>query len=591
MNSFAKMGITSNRSIYFVAVISSILLCFILLQQKEEYKVIASDGVGYYSYLPHTFLTQSIGNQSPDGRYYKEVNGKGVNKYYVGTAVSMAPFFGLGAILGAARGEQNEPFSFSYQVAISLAGICYLLGGLFFFRGTLKLFQFPDSVISVVILLLFFGTNLLVYSILEPSMSHIYSFFWISGFIFWIKSYVHSMREVQLYAAAFFLAMVILVRPLNGVILFALPFLLGSTENLGKFVSSVFFKKRLWISLFIGLVVLFIQSVFWYVQSGYWLVWSYANEGFEFGNPYWREFLFSFRKGALVYTPILLFSLAGVWVLLRKKKYQGFSALLFSVGLVYLLSSWWNWYYGPSFGQRPLVDFLSFSGILMAYFFTQLSSKSLKWISGVFVVLFLVLNLIQSYQYQFRILSVWDMSWEKYQYSFLKTNPKHQNSLGGNNDIMLYNADPKQVYSVRLDFEQHAVDSAAHSIAQSDSYFDYQEKEFGVEHSIQVREEMVTSRGIYILVDLQLLNLEISHKNEALFVVDIMDEEGKNYHYYTFPIRAIPPSVIGEWKKETYQIEVPQLHKIGDRIKVYIWNKTNEKFLVDSLRLKVLAIE
>ena len=594
MINWIKSKSISLLTIVFIALVSGILVFSVLLKEKGNYKVIASDGIGYYSYLPNTFNNYSLDNQTPDNRFFNEVKDKGVNKYFSGTAVSMFPFYVLGNGLALIRGEETDGFTLSYQVVISFAGWCYLLGGLLFFRGILKLFDFSEGIISITTLVLFFGTNLLVYSLWQPSMSHVYSFFWISGFLYFIKKYSINNNKSILYWAALFLGIVILIRPLNGIIIFIIPFLLESQANFNSVLKSVFFKKRLMVSILIVITILFIQSVFWYLQCGKFLVWSYANEGFEFANPHWQEFLFSFRKGALVYTPILLLSTAGAITLIRKNRFQAVSGILFSLGLIYLLSSWWNWYYGPSFGQRPLVEFYAFSGILIAYLLSFLKSKLIKISIGILVISLIFMNLIQTYQFQKGIISSWDMNWEKYQYSFLKTGSDFENNLGGNNDIMLFNTKIDSVYSKEFDFEYREKPNSGRKYERLDKieigYRDYSDREFNFDHQVIVSEDFISSRGVFIQVEIDILDKEITNTNEALFVVDITDTNGQNYHYYTFPIRSIPSQEIEVWKREYYNIEIPELRSSGDRIKVYVWNKGKESFWIDNVKLNFLAL-
>lgn len=582
-------------AIAFVAMVSGLLLFSVLVKEGGNYRVISGDGVGYYSYLPHTFLDYSLDNQTTDNRFFHEVNGNAVNKYYSGTAISMAPFFVLGNGIAHIRGEEKEAFSLSYQVAISLAGWFYLLGGLLFLRHLLLLFQFSQTIISSSILLVFFGTNLFVYALWQPSMSHVYSFFWVSGFLYFIKKYGQQSEVRHLYWAAFFLGMVVLIRPLNGIIVCAIPFLLESKKGLISFFNSLFFKKKLVIALLISVGIMSIQSVFWYAQCGKIWVWSYANEGFEFANPHWKEFLFSFRKGGLVYTPLLLFSVAGAVLILRRNKFQALWGIAFSVGLIYLLSSWWNWYYGPSFGQRPLVDFYGFSGILIAYFLSFLSSKSSQIMVGIVAFGFVFLNLLQTYQFQKGIISSWDMTWEKYRHTFLKTSSHYQNALGGNNDIMLYEVKIDTVFSKKFDFEYQPKPYLENKHERLDKieigHRDYTDREYNFEYEVPVNASFVSSRAVYFLVTLDILDKEITDQNRALFVVEMMDTIGQKYHYYTFPIRSIPAQKTEVWKREYYQIELPKLRSATDRLKIYIWNPYKESFWMDNLNLKVLRVD
>ena len=43
----------------------------------------------------------------------------------------------------------------------------------------------------------------------------------------------------------------------------------------------------------------------WKWQTGSWVVYSYKDEGFDFMHPHFWEFLFSFQKGWLLWSPII----------------------------------------------------------------------------------------------------------------------------------------------------------------------------------------------------------------------------------------------------------------------------------------------
>lgn len=566
---------TSVMALWIIGITALVLVLVSVFSQGKDYSVITSDGVGYYSYLPNLFQTNSLSSQVPDNRFIVDIEGKGVNKYYVGTALSMSPFYALGKLFSS---NDTSGFTLSYQIAISFSGIFYLILGLVFTQKLLRLFQFSETVIFITLLALFFGTNLMVYSVFQPSMSHIYSFCWIAGFVLSSKKYVQTVTAKYLYLSVACLAILILVRPINGIVVFLIPFIVGSGQGTKLYFFSLLSKYRLVWSLLVFLSIISIQPLMWYLQSGNWWVWSYGQEGFDFSSPNLFNFLFSFRKGVFVYTPILIFSLLGGVLWLKKNRFQGVGILMFFVGVVYLLSSWWNWYYGPSFGQRPLVDFYSISAILFAFATSQFLGSRQHYVAFILGVSFVFLNLIQTYQFQNGIISSWDMNWKKYQYSFLKVGRSYKNKLGGNNDIMLHRANTSSLSQVNYEF--HSTENKA---------LDYTNKEFAWEHLFHANSNFVTHRGIYIRVELDVLDSVVSNKNEALFVVDLQDSSGRGYHYYTFPIRDIPP-VSKSWKKESYQIEVPKIKQSSDRLKLYIWNKGNESFLLDNIKIEVLGI-
>ena len=150
--------------------------------------------------------------------------------------------------------------------------------------------------------------------------------------------------------------------------------------------------------------------------------------------------------------------------------------------MVYLISSWWNWYYGPSFGQRPFVEFYGLSALLIAFAFRFIQKKAFKVTLIVFSVLCVFLNLIQTFQYHSGIISSWDMNVKKYGYTFLKTGKEYQNCLGGNQDIFPYKANKNLVFNEVYDFESKQENIEFGAIKQDEfsegNVIDYSNSEF-----------------------------------------------------------------------------------------------------------------
>lgn len=341
------------------------ILCLILVIQyswkgfdgQGYMSAISSDGRGYYMYLPNIFINKNIASQKPDDLYILEHGTRGVNKYYVGTAIAMSPFFVLAYMRASVLGVVNDGYSAPFHKAISFAGLFYLVIGLFFLIKLLKLYHIQDWIISFIVFVIVFGTNLLTYAVIHPSMSHIYSWCFITAFLYFSKKTIITLHSKDLYIAILLLGIIVIIRPLNGLILLVIPFLSGSFFQFKKFLSFILSFKIIAICSIILFLTLFIQSFIWYIQSGCFFLHAYQDEGFYFLSPQIWNVLFSFRKGLFIYTPILIFAIPAFILFLKKNRFAFFTLLFFLLILVYFISSWWNWYYGPSFGQRPFVEF------------------------------------------------------------------------------------------------------------------------------------------------------------------------------------------------------------------------------------------
>src|SRR5690606_36996632 len=80
--------------------------------------------------------------------------------------------------------------------------------------------------------------------------------------------------------------------------------------------------------------------------------------------------------------------------------------LLFFAIIIYVTFAWWCWWYGGSFGCRPMVDFLPLLCLPLAALFTDVFEMKLriKVLFSLLVVGMIALNMFQSYQYSIYIL-------------------------------------------------------------------------------------------------------------------------------------------------------------------------------------------
>src|SRR5690606_12215379 len=123
------------------------------------------------------------------------------------------------------------------------------------------------------------------------------------------------------------------------------------------------------IAFFIFLIPIIPQLFFWKIYGGDWLVFTYgSDEKFFFNNPKIFDFLFSYRKGWFVYTPLMIFSIVGLFFLKKKVKEMSLITPIFITFIIYILSSWWCWWYGGSFGMRAMIQYYAFLAFPLAAF-------------------------------------------------------------------------------------------------------------------------------------------------------------------------------------------------------------------------------
>jgi len=420
--------------------------------------VINNDIVSYYSYLPAAFIYNDLSFSFVDslpagfeGRIWVQTTPSGdrVQKMTMGLSVLYAPFFFIAHSLAQIIDLNANGYSEIYSMFLCFAGLFYGLLGLFILSKILLRF-FNDKITALVILILAFGTNYFYYVTNEGEMSHSFSFFLFSLFFYFSLEWNKNQSIKNTISLGLTGGLIILVRPTNGVALLV-PILFGIYDLKTLKSACNLYVKNWFKLLIIGLIVFLIflpQLLYWNYATGNFLFYSYGKEGFFFSKPQIINGLFSYRKGWLVYTPIMLFAMAGIPILFKKMKDFSVAITIFFILNIYIIFSWWSWWYGGGFGARPLIESYVFLSIPLAVFidFIFKQIKPIKYLFGILVFLFLSLNLFQTWQYR-RTIIHWDsMTEEAYwavfgkqhfpeNYKDLIQTPDYQKALEGETGI------------------------------------------------------------------------------------------------------------------------------------------------------------
>ncbi|MEI7663642.1 MAG: hypothetical protein WCK34_15655 [Bacteroidota bacterium] len=359
-----------------------------------------SDRAGYYIYLPATFFYHFDTHRMPvdldiitgGGFSIDTVKNKIDTKYTYGVSLMVSPFFltaGLVSRIGG-FGDENG-FSMLYMRMMGLAAVIYLLLGLWFLKKFLD-FYFPPQLSLLVITLLFLGTNLFFYSVIDGMMSHVFSFFLFALFLYAIKRYQASQSYSWFILLSITLSLAILVRPTN--IIAGILFFTWDAAGVAGFSGRIrqFLKpSRILVFLAILFVTFMPQLIYWRYLSGHWLHFSYGNEGFaNLPSPRFAEVLFSPVNGLFPYVPLALFFVAGIGMMLFRKRANGWPVALVFLLVTTVCASWKMWYFGCSLGQRSFIEYYAILAVPFGYFLTWLFSLRKIMVSTLlFFVLFL----------------------------------------------------------------------------------------------------------------------------------------------------------------------------------------------------------
>jgi hypothetical protein len=445
MNSALKISRTSNyyskAAIIIIAVAALINFSTVRFWNQEN-RVIAWDVISYYAYLPASFIHNDIyleflDNPAEDysSQFWPQTtaNGERVIKTTMGVAYLYIPGFVAGHFAAAVAGYEQDGFSAPYRFFMQLNGIIFLILGLFTVRRVLRKW-FDERVTAITIIAITAGTNLYHYGVLESTYSHIFSFFLFALFLLLTINFYSAVahdntgRTYRIIAAAGFTAgLITLIRPAN--IIIVIIFLFWATGNLTE-IKNRFRWFIIHPSLTVIMILFFIlpwipQFLYWKEVTGEWLYYSYQDEGFFFLKPHILKGLFSFRKGLFIYTPLVILMWSGIVFLRRRLSDPAVALLIFTPLNVYIIFSWWCWWYGGSLGQRPFVESYALYAIPLAALITKALEKK-RWIRTAILSLLLLLSLhgiFQTFQYYYGAIH-WDsMTREAWSDSFGRVKP------------------------------------------------------------------------------------------------------------------------------------------------------------------------
>lgn len=375
----------------------SILFMVLKYNQYSHWKdwktPFVQDADQYYSYLTSTFIHHDSHFHFPNSYWLVAANnGEAVPRYTMGVAVMEAPFFFTGHAIARLFHYPADGYSAPYVWSICLGVLLYVFIGLYFLYRTL-LYFFRPVISTLVVFAAFFSTNLFYYTISWGVMSHSFGFALFCVFLFAIIRFYKERSSPSLLVAAVCAGLMTLIRP-PDIIVLVIPLLLGVySRSAFKEWCSYLWAVRKVILLAAGLFLLMIcpQLIYWKMHTGQFLFYGYGDEHFYFKDPQVINFLFSYRKGLIPYTPVMILAFLGLPVLFFKNRELFWPVFLFNVLNIYVLSCWWDWSFGGGFGNRALIQSFAVLSIPMAsllnavyiYFKTQWKQRlSLLAITG-----------------------------------------------------------------------------------------------------------------------------------------------------------------------------------------------------------------
>lgn len=471
----------------------AILVLFLLMVQarlwapywdtRNVQAILTWDAMGYYLYLPAQFIYHDLSQMhfvadimreySPSGSFYQAAQVPGgpeghlVMKYTCGLAILWTPFFWLGHWAAGWLHYPQDGFSAPYQIAIAFGGLMYGLLGLGLLRRVL-LRYYSDVVTTLVLVTLVLGSNYFQYAVFDAAMAHSV-LFTLYALLLWLTVRWHE-RPTRWGALVIglTLGLMVLIRPSEAVAA-VLPVLWGIGSVAAARQKLALLITR-WPDVLLlgmgGVLGALPQALYWKWATGHFLFYSYGDQHFSFLHPHTWDVLFSFRKGWLIYSPLLLLPLAGLLVLWRRNRPVAMPVLAFFLLNLWVVSAWDIWWYGGSLGQRALVQsyaVLALPWAAAVAWLLEPARRSLVRVAAVVLAVLLVdLNLFQHWQYMRSIINPEEMNRRYFFAVFNNTMPTQAdyNLL----DVKAHLPQPERYYRPqslgKLDFENQVPDPA-----------------------------------------------------------------------------------------------------------------------------------
>lgn len=397
--------------------------------------VMTWDVACYYGYLTKAFNHKTdeptvdelkMPAMFPPNKYVEAPNGNKVLKTSMGMALAYLPFYSLGYLLHYINsGSSGSGMEVEYRMMMQFNGTFYLLAALLLLRYFLRK-HFEDSIVALTLLLVALGTNAYYYTVYEGCMTHVVNMFLFLLFLFATEKWYANVSIVNTILLGLLAGWLSLIRPTNALLSILFVFYNVSSFNTVSARIKFLWDKRNYLLLIpaFAFLVWIPQLIYWHELTGQYFFYSYLGERFYFDRPRIFNGMLGGRKGWLLYTPVGWLMLAGFIWMYKKLKNLFWSTLVFYVVFVYVIFSWWCWWYGGSFGSRAMVDVYGILAFPLACLLSAvfLNAKvATKVLFSIFLLALTSLNLFQTWQYKLGIMHYDSMSHLAYKKVFLQT--------------------------------------------------------------------------------------------------------------------------------------------------------------------------
>jgi hypothetical protein len=591
--------------------IMAIVIGWTVFNHKPWHQPIAWDAFGYYLYLPATIIHQDPAIKDPEWfnalftKYepaptvyhfnYMEDGGRAI-KYPIGLSILWVPFFVAAHAIAPVMDQPADGLSSPYQWAMVIASWTYLLIGLSWLRKLL-LRYFTDRVTALSLVILVLGTNITYMTVFDPLMPHMFLFSLYAG-IMWYSDRWHRDRKAwYAFMIGLLCGLAMAVRN-TEFIAFIIPLLWGLRSWRDQCVKFKIHARHIMIAAVTSLIIVLPQFIYWKLVTGSFFYVSYTNagEGLDLLRPHVFEVLFSFRKGLLIYTPVIVIAVFGLIYLHRHARTAIPAIPVYLLVNFWIVSSWTIWWYADSFSNRGFVQSYAAMALPLAALTAQIMTSRFRFHVAFAVILLTGLCLFQTWQSSAGILHTSRMTRSAYFKGLGRTEKvpgiedhlvvqRNYDGTVNEPDLSRY----KEVYRAQQHFDRPEAEFPA------DHYRDpYALRGRSYRVDAQVPWSAASGRAFGELTDRDhiyahykinvFIPQDIPHPDAVIVIA--MEHKARKYGELLREINAAE-LVPGKWNTiEVWYVSPPVRHP-ADLLRAYVWLRGGDAVWVDEAELIV----
>ena len=587
-----------------------------------KYPTFYGDSLGYYLYLPATFIyhnpkalnefpkdkvidpfIRNYGHEMEETKEQRTSKGYILDQYTYGIAFMEMPFFLIAHAYEKVNGLPATGYSDTYKYLIKISALFYSMLGLLLIYKILK--NYFSSTISLLgIATIFVGTNLFWFTLFQAGMSHVPLFF-LYALLMYLTIKVHERPVSFLFPAiGFIMGLITIIRP-TDILCLLIPLLYNTynRETLRK--KTLFIKNNLQNMLF--LITAFIipiipQLIYWKAVTGSYIFYSYGNQSFDWLHPKIIEGLFYFSNGWLPYSPVMIFSVIGILLYKHFRKWAWCIWLIIPL-YIYIIYSWYCYRYINGLGSRPMIHLYPLLALPLAAFIQLVSQQKLiiKFLFASCFGFFIAVNISYSMQKEKRVINTEESNMVFNFQMLFRMNLRY-------NDLVVKNIGEKQpdtnkttkLYTLACEnYEDSVSDHYVHDTVYGSKYVyhmlpaeEYQQPFLITYNTKKIKGAKWFKCSGKFMYPSPPPNIYAKH----LLVINIDDKLWKgceienkidNWNNNVAKDIAFDYYKTDKWGYVYFYVKIPNNLKDGDLIKLFVWNLGKLDIYIDDLCLEL----